>query len=183
MTNFHACEYGPLSLRPFLRRWLEEDERVIAWGTTDPKPRSADILGAILQFFVPMLGWFLLWALTGEEEHWLLVLTNERLLVLDSSGPPGVGRAALRRGTAMAPRQIRIEDLHVRRNLETGEFEIRSRGAEEAFRFFVPEQESPAARRLRDALGRLVEIDADAGVADDDDVIPPDHRLPPPDAP
>jgi len=102
MTNLPHCQYPPLALRAALRPGRPAGgERLIGWGPASQKPGAMSLFKQIGLALLPGIG-DVAWALAGGgEERWLmLVLTDQRLLLVSTASPavgiyPDVGPVSI----------------------------------------------------------------------------------------
>lgn len=117
---FRNTSVRPMQLRAILREAREHGEAVVAWGSVETTPDPAMSTLAIAAGMIPIVGLAAGGALF-RAKRFVLILTDERLLVMTADGR----RGRLRRARADAP----VWGLRVRR-LEKGCFAIR--GPEDA---------------------------------------------------
>lgn len=142
-----------MSLRSWLRTTLQPDERVIAWATVGSQPRLRDVLGFVLGMALPGPGWIAAWLLADTEDARFAVLTNQRLLALPTAS---IDEPAGRRKI----RQFPFDALEV--SCPDGEtFHVKADPGRDTWTFVVSDQSSRPAERLRAALTRLCELEAD----------------------
>jgi hypothetical protein len=79
--RFPNTDIAPHQLRPLLRSALSPGERLIAWGVGAEHPPASTALFRIAITAIPMVG-LALSAAVGGPRHRLLLLTDQRLLIL-----------------------------------------------------------------------------------------------------
>lgn len=150
MPNFPSCTYCPSQLRPLLRFLRDRDERVIAWGVTQPAASaSTQLLGAALAL-TPVVGMCLHPAFMRSGAR-LLVLTDRRLLLLGTTGSLPLDPERI----VMADEPI--EGVHIRRRSGKRAYDLTLTDSRKSLRIALADHKSPVTGRLDDALGLLAE--------------------------
>lgn len=161
--RFPHCSFGPFALRGLLRAKLLPGEVVVGWGSVERTvvgPARTMMIGlAMAPVFGPLLA-----AMLTHPKHRFLVVTDSRLIVLDSrrfDQPP-------RRRGRNAPSR-----LHVVAETPIGIVAVRPTAAKRVFRVAlddhdapqsieVPKQRGKAAERMLEALRVIANTDQDA---------------------
>lgn len=156
-STFQNLSFGPMHLRPVLRKRLERHEHLIAWGPAavgDPQPLFHMAMG-----MMPGVGPALA-AMAASSSKRFVVVTSRRLLVLLNRKPN-----VLARGEAVCF-EAQHEYLSVARP-GTGHpatFLLTTRDLPTPMRLTVDTPKKPRGRRLMEALEALtVEPDVPAG--------------------
>ncbi len=156
MPNFPSCTYCPSQLRPLLRFLHARDERVVAWGVTQPVvSASTQILGAAVAL-IPVVGICLHPAIVRTGAR-LLVLTDRRLLLLGTTGSLPLDPERL--VVADEP----IEGVRVRRRRGKRAYDLTLTDSRKSLRIVLADHKLPMTGRLDDALGLLAEPGAARG--------------------